>query len=44
MAALCGSLEAEPEAPNARELKAQLDAEFVRVQGALKQLLPLKSA
>jgi hypothetical protein len=42
--ALCASLEAAPEAPNALELEAQLDAEFARVREELNRLLPLKSA
>jgi len=44
MAALCARLEAAPEAANARDLKSQLDAEFVRASEALSELLPLKSA
>ncbi|MEI9941750.1 MAG: response regulator [Pseudomonadota bacterium] len=44
MAALCASLESEPEAPNTPEVKLQLDAEFVRVRERLNLLLPLKSA
>ena len=44
MAALCASLESAPGAANARDLKAQLDAEFVRARAKLNQLLPLQSA
>jgi CheY-like chemotaxis protein/HPt (histidine-containing phosphotransfer) domain-containing protein len=47
MAALCASLEAEPEAAQARELKRQLDEEFARVRELLSQparALPLKIA
>jgi signal transduction histidine kinase/CheY-like chemotaxis protein/HPt (histidine-containing phosphotransfer) domain-containing protein len=44
MAALCARLEAAPEAPDAGELKIELDAEFVRARVELDQLLPLKSA
>jgi len=42
MAALSASLELLP--PDAADLKAQLDREFVRVHEQLTQLLPLKSA
>ena len=44
MAALCARLESEPQAANARDVKAQLDAEFLRTREELNQLLPLKSA
>jgi two-component system, sensor histidine kinase and response regulator len=44
MAALCASLEANPEAPNARALKLQLDAEFARTREELTRIVALKSA
>ena len=47
MAALCAKLEAEPEAPDTRAIKAQLDVEFARVREQLAEPpspRPLKSA
>jgi len=44
MAALCERLESEPADPGARQIKAQLDGEFVRARAQLNQSLLLKSA
>jgi signal transduction histidine kinase/DNA-binding response OmpR family regulator/HPt (histidine-containing phosphotransfer) domain-containing protein len=44
MAALCESLEAEPDASDARALKVRLDAEFVRTREELTRLSALRSA
>jgi len=39
MAALCASLESEPDAPNARDTKVHLDAEFARTRDELTRAL-----